>query len=485
MADENKTKISKTHVIEVVRHDGPLMIPEGPPMKAILTALENKMRWEEEEVEIHAPIKGAFMLDAAYALGKVLAKRFGFALTKTGWRDGFFGKVKVPPTLVSVEIAPGVFEQVPWGYIEIPGVEGELRCGATWDEGDNRMVFVIQGSVKQKHRDAINAIVEDIRAYVRENSIYRGQAFRLRLKDDAGEYKQMPEPKMMVLDPSLESEIIFSEQTERLIDTNLWTIIERTAEVRALGIPRKRGILLYGEYGTGKTLTATVTALKAKRNGWTFIVCDRADELADVLRLAREYSPVVVFCEDIDKVMTGRRNQSVDEVLNTIDGVESKAAELIVVLTTNNEKEITKALLRPGRLDAAIHVELPDSQAAIRLARSYGRGLIHDGEDLTSAGEVMANRNASIVREIVERAKLAALRTLEPGDPATIHERLRINGENLIDASATLDGHLALMADGDAVPLSDVEKAATIIANAPRNDIALLPVPTVPDKRPS
>ena len=74
-----------------------------------------------------------------------------------------------------------------------------------------------------------------------------------------------------------------------------------------------------------------------------------------------------------------------DEILNVIDGIESKGTEIITVLTTNNLGNITSAMLRPGRLDAIVSVRAPDAKAAQQLVRLYAGTLLAADDDLQFA----------------------------------------------------------------------------------------------------
>ena len=150
----------------------------------------------------------------------------------------------------------------------------------------------------------------------------------------------------------------------------------------------KRGVLLGGKYGTGKTLAATVAARLAQDNGITYVYTPRADELGDAIAFAKQYqSPAcVVFCEDIDRQVTGQRTVAMDDILNILDGVDTKTDNIITVLTTNHLDNVNQAMLRPGRLDAIINVETPDAYTAERLVRHYGGEAINAAEDLTEVG---------------------------------------------------------------------------------------------------
>src|SRR5262249_9702485 len=112
-----------------------------------------------------------------------------------------------------------------------------------------------------------------------------------------------------------------------------------------------------------KTLTAYVTAKKSSSNNWTFIYLDRVAGLHEAFRFAKQYAPSVIFAEDIDRAVNGDdRTTDIDDVLNTIDGIESKGGEIITILTTNHVDQINRAMLRPGRLDAVISIQAPDAE---------------------------------------------------------------------------------------------------------------------------
>ena len=197
-----------------------------------------------------------------------------------------------------------------------------------------------------------------------------------------------------------------------LVDVTLFTPIEHTNECRRQNIPLKRGILLEGPYGVGKTLTATVTAKKCTENGWTFIYLEKVDELPQALEFARQYQPSVIFAEDIDQVLANpdKRDEAVNDILNSIDGIESKGVEVITVLTTNNVQNITQAMLRPGRIDTVVPVRAPDAQAAIRMVQLFAGARLAEGQDLTQVGVLLNGKIPAVIREVVERSKLSAVR---------------------------------------------------------------------------
>ena len=234
------------------------------------------------------------------------------------------------------------------------------------------------------------------------------------------------------------AEMVFSDELREQINVSLFTPIEQTAVCRKLRIPLKRGVLLEGTYGTGKTLVASVTAKVCEAHGWTFILIPDARGLAEAVDFAKRYAPAVVFCEDIDRQVHGNRSLEMDEILNTIDGIGAKSTEVMVVLTTNHVELINPAMLRPGRLDAVISVTPPDAAAARRLVRIYGRTLIAANDALDGAGEVLAGMIPAVIREVVERAKLAAI--YRAGDA-----NVQVTDADLVLTAKGMRRHLALL----------------------------------------
>lgn len=88
-----------------------------------------------------------------------------------------------------------------------------------------------------------------------------------------------------------------------------------------------------------------------------------------MLRTARLYQPAVVFIEDIDYRANNGESDAVTELLEAFDGITSKGGELQIVMTTNHLDRIHKGMLRPGRLDAVVHIGALDRNGVERLCR--------------------------------------------------------------------------------------------------------------------
>ena len=432
-----------------VRWEGKsFVLPSSPvPMglRDSADVLYRKADEEEQEITI-SEIIDALPWDGAQAFELAVQDLFGWGIWQP--QASFWGKI--PPTMRTIRTGPGPQDtkQVFWGEVYVPQLDATLTTGIGTKDG--RTVFHIRGSIAKKTRYQVETLLALARIYADERSIYKGKAFRMFVKP-SGALDDDKEPEFIKVDHSLEKDLIFSDTVRSQIETNLFAPIKYPQACRKLGIPLKRGILLEGPYGVGKSMTAAVTASLATQHGYTFIMLDRVSGLKSVLDFAHRYAPVVVFAEDIDRIIAGEdRTFSIDDVLNTLDGVQGKSHEIITVLTTNHADKINRAMLRPGRLDAIVSVSPPDAAAAERLMRLYGRGLIKPETTLENDGKAIAGHIPAVIREVVERAKLAAIHRTG-GVPEDLVD------SDLVTAAETMKTHLDLMGGQKVEPPTPAE----------------------------
>lgn len=450
----------KSHVAEIVYHGEKMILPEGMSIKDAKELLTRREKFLEEEVKLQEMFD-VFPWDGANAIDEVLTRKFGWAAATA--TPGMFGPS--PPRLISIEIDYNKTKQVPWGSFSLPGVEGLLQTSVAYKEG--RIVFQLVASVKRKDEAIIKRIFDEVRIYLKDNSIYKGKAIKIRFKDDDGDKLSMPEPKFMDTSAISEDMVIYPERVQKQIGINLFTPIRRVKDCLANNIPIKRGVLLGGTYGTGKTLAATVASRIAVDNGITYVYVPRADELSDAIGFAKQnQSPAcVIFCEDIDRALSGERSVAMDDILNIIDGIDTKSTNVIVVLTTNDLNAINPAMLRPGRLDAVIEVLPPDAQAVEKLLRLYGGNAIEASTDLSEAGKLLDGEIPAVISEVVKRAKLAQLALQPVGEPVT-----KLSEAALVASADSMAQQLKLLKDRSAEKpreTSDIADAmAAVVAKA-------------------
>lgn len=411
-----------------VEHAGKKIIlpvdPEKMGYKAARDALSRIEEQENQTYSVMEQVQGA-PWDAVAAVYRAIQEIYGVVLSVSTWT--FFGEKR--PALLSIKTGPGPDDQVqvPFGQMELPGVTKPIQIGM------NEAGAIIAGTVRRADRERLVEIRNRAQALLRTHSLYRGKAIRFSV-DDEGALSLDQQPDFIELAGVSEADMIHTRETEALIQTNIFAPLKHTDACRRNRIPLKRGILLEGRYGTGKSLTARVTAKVATDNGWTFIMLDRARGLRAAIEFAKNYQPCVIFAEDIDRC-ADRDDEGVNDLVNMLDGVISKQMEMMTVLTTNFIDKIDTALLRPGRFDAVISIQAPDPEAVVRLINQYGRDLIEPSADLGRVGDVIAGQIPATIREVVERAKLAML----------VEGRQQISGDDLYVSAIGMKRHIDLL----------------------------------------
>lgn len=182
-----------------------------------------------------------------------------------------------------------------------------------------------------------------------------------------------------------------------------------------------------GKPGTGKTMVMALAASIAPKHGWTYIEFENAKDLPRVLKMAESLAPCVVASEDIDRADdAGKRNDTMNAILNSMDNAQNKKAEIITILTTNHIELLTEPILRPGRFDEIIELGDTDAQTAERLLVMYsGQKQIAEGVVKQIVGWTPA-----VIAEVGKKAKLYA-EIAEIGDPGDTHFQLAIRSMQL------------------------------------------------------
>jgi transitional endoplasmic reticulum ATPase len=420
-----------------------LTIPAGMTIKQAVELLKAREAYDDEETIVRRNFN-AFPYDGAHALTRVLERKYGWANAVP--TPGFFGPE--PPQLIDIPTGVGQTTQIPWGRMTLPRIDGFVQTD-TASMPDGRRVLHLVSKIKRKHEQEIKDLYDAVETELREHSLYRGKAVTMRFTDDDGDALSMPTLEFVDVRGINRNTAIYNEDISRALEVSLWTPIERATDCLANGISLKRGVLLGGMYGTGKTLGMTVAAAIAQQKGITYVHVQRADELAQAILFARQYqSPAaVVACEDIDRTTDGERTVEMDDLLNTIDGIDGKNSNILVVLTTNHLENINPAMLRPGRLDAVVEVSPPDAPTVERLIRAYLGASLPADADITEAGTALAGQIPAVVAEVCKRAKLAQLLEQEPGKKVR-----NLSAAAVIAAAKTMEHQLQLLAKVMAKP---------------------------------
>lgn len=457
MSDKERLK-----EIEITRHNlEKIVVPtdDVAPLPVIIWNLQQqhaKNTEEEQFVEIYETVDCS-VWDGAIAMNKAIEQTFKVNFVTASTKETIFGTQIIPVSYHSVETSFDETIQIPWGKILIPFLEGGyVNPSSTKKNG--KIIFQFYAYVKKRHEARIKELGDLTREIARKESIYRGKAFRVEFLNPDGTEKPIPEVRFMDLSGVRIGELIFNAETQYAIEINIFNPIKFTERCRKNSIPLKRGVLLAGTFGTGKTLTAYTTARMAANNGWSFIYCKSVDELTNAIHFASQYSPCIVFCEDIDKAVTGKRDNQMDYLFNTIDGVDTKNAEIMMILTTNNLKDMHKGMLRPGRIDALIQMTSPDSKTVEKLVRLYSRNLLAENEDLSKVSEELKGEIPAVIAEVVEKAKLASMSVDNGG--------LGLTAEALYKSAVSMRTQRNILKAEERTDMSTAEKAAQINGEA-------------------
>jgi len=424
--------------VDIIREGTKITLPAKPgpmPIDEAIYALKRKKKDEETEIQVIEHIE-AFPLDGAVAFMRAMKRIYGWASPIP--TPGFFGSS--PPTMIGVKTGVNSTKQVIFGRFELPSISGYIETSVSRSpEGD--VCFTISGELRKKDSHLVDELARMTREIVKARSIYKGKALHFRT-NDKGKVDFKVSPTFIDTTKTMQDELVLNDDVMEFIETSVFTPIKHVERCRQHQIPLNRGILLEGIFGVGKTMVAKLAAKVCEDNNWTFLMVDKMIALKDALLFAQRYSPAVVFCEDIDRGVS-ERTDSANDLLNTIDGIITKDAEVISIMTTNHVELINKAMLRPGRLDSVITISPPDKNSVQKLLRVYARGLIAEDENLELVGKELAGQIPATIREVVERSKLRGISKING-------QGIIINQQDLIYASREMKAHLALLNKPDA-----------------------------------
>jgi ATP-dependent Clp protease adapter protein ClpS len=242
---------------------------------------------------------------------------------------------------------------------------------------------------------------------------YRGKILSLDGDDD---YRGRSKGVMVhKLPPVQREDVILSEATLKLLDRNVVSFVGSRPQLRRLGQSTRKGILLYGPPGTGKTHTIRYLASSLPGHTTLIITAAQVALLAQYMSLARLLQPAMVVIEDVDLIARDRDEMGpceeslLNALLNEMDGLKQDA-DILFILTTNRPEQLEGALAgRPGRIDQAIEVPLPDDIGRRKLVQLYGTGLPLGDAVVDEAAQRTKGVSAAFIKELMRRIAQASI----------------------------------------------------------------------------
>jgi hypothetical protein len=269
-----------------------------------------------------------------------------------------------------------------------------------------------------------------------ELNVYRGHLLDVSLNPMGGVVLTFAGPPGLGRD-----DVVLPPAVLARVERHALGVASHRAALLAAGQHLKRGLLLYGPPGTGKT--HTMRYLLGQMSDYTRLVLTGRSLVAvgAVTDLARALQPAVVVLEDVDLVAEERSmgpasSPVLFDLLDAMDGA-APDADLLFLLTTNRADLLEPALAaRPGRVDVAVEIALPDAPARERLLRLYGQGvpLALTEDDVNLAVERTDGTTASFLKELIRRSVLESLQD-DPALTAVTGAQLARALDDLLDGA--------------------------------------------------
>ena len=222
---------------------------------------------------------------------------------------------------------------------------------------------------------------------------------------------------------------VAGEEEAKELLTEIVDFLHKPERYQEIGASMPKGALLVGPPGTGKTLLAKAVAGEADVTffsiaGSEFVemfVGMGAAKVRDLFKQAAEKAPCIVFIDEIDAIGKKResgqfgggndeREQTLNQLLTEMDGFDGSKG-VVILAATNRPESLDPALLRPGRFDRRIPVELPDLQGRVEILKVHAKKIkIAPNVDFQAIARTAAGASGAELANIVNEAALRAVR---------------------------------------------------------------------------
>lgn len=289
-------------------------------------------------------------------------------------------------------------------------------------DGDDRMAVLFRGpdpeadsrevtlEIVAHQPDRAESLGRRLRDLALEHNVYRGQvvSFGGSMFGERGSLLRFRERPTMARE-----DLILPTETFDDLRRQVVGVARNSARLRAAGQHLKRGILLYGPPGVGKT--HSVRYLISELVGTTVVELtgETLHGISEACSVARSLQPAMIVVEDVDLIAEERSRYGgatplLFTLLNEMDGLDEDA-DVVFLLTTNRADLLEPALAsRPGRVDQAVHIEVPDRTSRRRLIELYRGSLDLDLSGIDSVLDRTDGVTASFLKELLRRSAVVA-----------------------------------------------------------------------------
>ena len=381
------------------------------PYNEILVYLENEIANSKRMVRFDYKIY-CFRSDGIYQLHRAIEEIIG-ATSVQDKEAGPSGGSEAVDT-IDVVLADGSRRKIPYGKIDLPNMGEDAHIEIFYS--DNDKYLRVRGECQYKFQNLMDQIIDKTNLLLKTDSIYKNQAFEINANVDKGQ------PTILSLNGVEKEHMILSDEVEYALSPLKARILHPEKCIQK-GITLKFGALLEGPYGTGKTLLAFKLAKEAIANGWSFVYLKSPELLAETLRMCKTLDQnghgIIVFTEDVDQVTRGNRDGALQDILNTLDGGDTKGMNVIALFTTNHIELIEPTFLRGKRIGSIISMPMLNAVTAKKYVEHFFQGNEFEGD-------------FEAVYQLIEKSKIA------PAFMAEIIENVKSNmvmrDENVVTA---------------------------------------------------
>ncbi len=275
-------------------------------------------------------------------------------------------------------------------------------------QGGFKIIIEISGPQGQATAAICRQIFDAIEARISEAQCYRGKVLSLEQSPHYGGSSTGITVHRM--EPVARRQVILPETVLDELDRTIIRFCKQRKRLRELGLHTKRGVLLYGAPGTGKTHTIRYLATQLQEHTTFLVTAEQIALLPEYFALARLMQPVIFVIEDADllaksrNIMHGSQEEALlNHLLNEMDGLKEDA-DILFILSTNKPEVLEEALIaRPGRIDQLIEFPKPDAQCRRHLMQLYGGSLSIPMESFDDIVHRTEGVTASFIKELMRR----------------------------------------------------------------------------------